>query len=184
MENSLTSWPTGGSSRATMFQLTSTLPPLPLLTRFGSQCLLGSSDIKSLPWTDEYFSIANMFRKILRVLLTVIPKEKFHKCLQKWQQCWAKCTAAQRHYIKDDPSHCAEIYRHIVFWDFTATSHTHKNVIPLFPVSYPRTFSSPVSVLAYLLPPFLYLHYLCYQLWISYTSCRVTKMAESVKHSS
>jgi len=31
-----------------------------------------------------------------------IPKEEFAKCFQQWQQRWAKCVAAEGHYVEDN----------------------------------------------------------------------------------
>ena len=31
-----------------------------------------------------------------------IPKEKFAKCFQQWQQRWAKCVAAEGNYVEDN----------------------------------------------------------------------------------
>ena len=31
-----------------------------------------------------------------------IPKEEFAKCFRQWQQCWAKCVAAEGNYVEDN----------------------------------------------------------------------------------
>jgi len=31
-----------------------------------------------------------------------IPKEEFAICFQQWQQCWAKCVAAEGNYVEDN----------------------------------------------------------------------------------
>jgi len=32
--------------------------------------------------------------------LKAIPQQEFQKCFQQWQNCWAKCTAAQGEYFE------------------------------------------------------------------------------------
>jgi len=31
-----------------------------------------------------------------------IPKKEFAKCFQQWQQCWAKCAAAEGNFVEDN----------------------------------------------------------------------------------
>jgi len=50
---------------------------------------------------NQFEAMEDIKRNSTKTLLD-IPKEEFAKCFQQWQQCWAKCVAAEGNYVEDN----------------------------------------------------------------------------------